>query len=161
MLEAMMPVQNISLMNPYLTEQADIERRRKLYEALQAQSMQPIEQQPTPPGGFAVPIRPTQGLAKIAQALAAAYGQSGAREQSKALGERYTKERADVVSQALKAGEAIPAQPENTDIMQSNQGLDTFDLNPAKAAVPADRTRVYEALAANQSFPDLQNIGIT
>ena len=151
---------NVNLFNPYSQELIEIERRRKLAEALQAQSMQPIEQQPTPAGGFAIPISPMQGLAKIAQALAAAYGQSGAREQSKALGERYTKERADVVSQALKAGEAIPAQPENTDIMQSNQGLDTFDLNPAKAAVPADRARVYEALAANQNFPDLQNIGM-
>ena len=152
-----MPVQNISLMNPYLTEQADIERRRKLYEALQAQSMQPIEQQPTPPGGFAVPIRPTQGLAKIAQALAAAYGQSGAREQSKALGERYSKERADVVSQALKAGEAIPEQPE---IPSPPDEIGGGPGRAAQPAIPANRTRIYEALVANQNFPDLQAIGM-
>ena len=149
---------NVNLFNPYSQELIEIERRRKLAEALQAQSMQPIEQQPTPAGGFATPISPMQGLAKIAQALAAAYGQSGAREQSKALGERYTKERADVVSQALKAGEAIPEQPE---IPLPPDEIGGGPGRAAQPAIPANRTRVYEALAANQNFPDLQNIGIT
>ena len=84
-------VQNMSLTNPYSMEAAEIERRRKLYEALQQQSMEPIQQQPTPAGGFAVPIAPTQGLAKIAQALAAAYGQYKTGESEKALGERKNK----------------------------------------------------------------------
>ena len=153
-------MQNVSLTNPYLTEQMDIERKRRLYEALQAQAMEPLQAQPTPAGGFAVPISGTQGMAKIAQALAAGYGESKLHGESSALAKRYASERANTISQALAAGEATPAQPENTDIMQSNKGLDKFDFNPAKAAVPANRTRVYEALAKNQNFPDLQMAGL-
>lgn len=150
---------NINL-SPYSTEQADIERRRQLMEALQAQSMEPIQQQATPSGGYAVPIAPTQGLAKIAQALAAAYGKSKTEDESKALGEKYGKDRADVVSNALKLMEGTPEQPANTDIMQSNQGLDTFESNPAKPAVPGNRRKAYEALASNDRFPELQNMGL-
>lgn len=150
-----MTTQNVSMTNPYLMEQMAIERRRKLYDALQAQSMEPIEQQPTPPGGFAVPIAPTQGLAKIAQALSAGYGKRKVDEESKALGERYTRERGDVISEALRAGEGTPARPEEV-LPEGVVGPPT----PGRAAVPANQARVYEVLARNQNFPDLQTAGL-
>lgn len=153
-----MPVQNVNL-SPYTTELADAERRRKLLEALQAQSIQPIEQQPTPPGGYAVPIAPTQGLAKIAQALAAAYGQHKIGEESKALGERYGKERSGVVANALRMMEGTPASSEMIMDEQANGGEGAMASINAPA-IPGNRRKAYEALASNERFPDLQNMGL-
>ncbi|MCR4300736.1 MAG: hypothetical protein NUV51_03925 [Sulfuricaulis sp.] len=147
--------QQFSFTGPYSAEYADIERRRKIAEMLQAQSMQPLQASPTPPGGFTVPISPFQGFAKIAQALAASKGMERATGEQKALGERYTRERGDAVSRALEAGQGRPAVPEQW----MSEGEDER-LQPEQAAVPPDRTKVYQALMGSQ-FPDLQTAGMT
>lgn len=96
--------------NPYDEERAAIERRRQMAMALQQQSQQSIENPMA--GGWVVPTQPTQGLAKLAQALLGAYGQRQADTQGKELGEKYRGE----LSKALKEADALTrgqtAQPE-------------------------------------------------
>ena len=70
----------------YGVEQSDIERRRKYAEALQAQSMQPLETQMA--GGWAIPISPTQGLAKALQAYVGKKGQDQAKQQQLELAQK-------------------------------------------------------------------------
>ena len=90
-----MPVNNVSLTSPYAVEQQSIERRRRLAELMQQQSMQ---QQPTEmAGGWAIPQGPLAGVSKLAQALAGAYGMKQADEQSKSLAGRRRQALADAV----------------------------------------------------------------
>src|SRR3990167_5021011 len=101
-----MPVNNVSLTSPYSAEQAAIERRRRMAEALQAQSMQPIESQTA--GGWVVPISPWQGAAKLAQGLFGGLGASRADAQQKALAERLMGERQKTVQEARTAFQGTP-----------------------------------------------------
>ena len=80
----------------YSSEQQDIERRRKMAEALQQQSMQPINNPMS--GGYVTPISWTQGLAKMLQAYGGRKGQDEATERQKALAERSKTEAMDFVS---------------------------------------------------------------
>lgn len=80
----------------YSSEQQDIERRRKMAEALQQQSMQPINNPMS--GGYVTPISWTQGLAKMLQAYGGRKGQDEATERQKALTERSKTEAMDFVS---------------------------------------------------------------
>ena len=127
-----MPVQNVnlSLGNPYSAQLGDIERRRKLLAALEAQSMQPLEAPPTPPGGFTVPISPMQGFAKIAQALAASYGHKKADEESKEVGQRYIADLLKTVERGADLGAGRPAQPEIP------QAADEIGGGPGRPAMP-------------------------
>lgn len=150
-------INQVSFSNPYQVESADIERRRKLAEALQMQAMEPLQAPATPPGGFAVPISPMQGMAKIAQALSAGYGQSRARDDQKALGERYGRDRSEMVSKALEAGQGSPAVPEQ---YSGEPGADEM-FTPAREAVAPDRMKTYQALAANQIDPQMRTFGMT
>ena len=79
-----MAITQTSFSSPYSAEQAAIERQRKLAEALQAQSMQPIEQQTA--GGWVVPTSPLQGLAKVFQGYVSGQSQRAADEKERALG---------------------------------------------------------------------------
>ena len=91
----------------YGTEAADIERRRKYAEMLREQSMQPLEGGMA--GGWAIPISPTQGLAKALQAYAGAKGMQQAKTDQQALGQR----RNQALAQALGAmPQGTPVQPE-------------------------------------------------
>lgn len=88
---------NISLTAPtdFSAEAQAIERRRKLAETLQAQSLQPLESQTA--GGWVVPTSWTQGAAKLAQALAGNYTAGQAESESKDLATR----RSQALAQAL------------------------------------------------------------
>lgn len=79
---------NVSFMGPtdFTAEQADIDRRRKYAEALRQQSMQPLETQTA--GGWAIPISPTQGIAKLLSAYVGKKGETRATEDTKALATR-------------------------------------------------------------------------
>ena len=83
-----MPTINLS---PFTAEQAAIERRRKMAEALQQQAQQPMEL-PTTPG---VQLSPLGGLAKVLQSY------MGARAEQKALAEQKQYE-ADTMSDFAK-----------------------------------------------------------
>ena len=88
-------VSNVSF-SDYSAEQQDIERRRRMAEALQQQSMQPINNPMS--GGYVTPISWTQGLAKMLQAYGGRKGMESATERQKALAERSKTEAMDFVS---------------------------------------------------------------
>lgn len=158
-----MPNVSFQAPNEYSTELADIERRRKMAELLQQQAMEPIHQQPTPAGGFAVPISWTQGLAKALQGYAGQKGLDRASEQQRALGERYTAERGAALSGAMRAGMGTPAQtiqPDPQEAMQSaDQGTPEVGL-VQQAAIPGNRSAMLAQLMGSK-FPDLQQAGMT
>ena len=89
-------VNNISTFTDYGAAQQDIERRRKLAEALQMQAYQPLESQGMA-GGAPIPISPYAGLAKMLNAYVGATGQKRAGEESQALAGR----RQQALSEAL------------------------------------------------------------
>lgn len=120
-------ISNVSF-SPYAAEQGDIERKRALAQALQQQSMQPIENAPS--GGWAVPISPWQGLAKMAQAGTAAYGQRKIAEQQADLGKRYQDDYRSMVARGLKQLQGSPA----TAVSEDASG----NVSPAQAATPGD-----------------------
>ena len=141
--------------SPYAAEQATIERRRKLAELLQQQSMQPIEQQTA--GGRVVPISPFQGIAKMLQAYSAAQGTQRADEQMRALGEKVTGDRASTLAKALQAGRGTPDQ--TVDVS------DPFNQEPTPQTVTVPGTKgspqeMYSMLARSLD-PALQQAGMT
>lgn len=163
-----MPTVNFQAPTEYSVESADIDRRRKMAELLQQQALEPIHQQPTPAGGFAVPISWTQGLAKALQGYAAGRAQDRASEQQKALGERYNTERAAALSAALQAGQGTPAQTVQQPVDTAQEGTGSMDMSGSagpetqpvqKAAVPGSRQAMI-AMLTGSKFPDLQQAGL-
>ena len=96
----------INTFTDYAAEQQDIERRRKMAEMLQAQALQPIEQQTA--GGYVTPISWTQGLAKVLQGGMGAFQGRQATNEASDLAKRYTQERSGVLNDAIRAGSAMP-----------------------------------------------------
>lgn len=156
-----MPNVSFQAPNEYSVEQADIERRRKYAEALQAQSMQAPETQTA--GGWAIKNSPLQGLGRLAQAYAARRGQDRASEEQKALGERYTAEHQKAWADALRAGEGTPARtilPDPQEAEQSaDQGAPTVPT-VQQAAIPPNRAALIAALTGSK-FPDMRQMGMT
>jgi len=101
-------VNNISFGSPYASEQAEIQRRQKLAELMQKQSMEPIQQQQ---GGMFTPrISPLQSLAKVMQGYLGGKGIEEANTRQEALAKRAQQERNDALVKAIQAG-AGSAQP--------------------------------------------------
>lgn len=90
----------------YAADAADIERRRKYAEMLREQSMEPLQTQMA--GGWAVPISPTQGLAKLLQGYQSGQAAKRADEDQKALLGRVQSERGSDMAALLRAMQ--PAQ---------------------------------------------------
>lgn len=139
---------NVSMTVPtdYSAEQLSIERRRKLAEAMQAQSTQPIESQTA--GGWVIPTSPWQGAAKLAQAFGAAYGQHKADESEKSLAAKYRQDLIDTVTNAERARLGTPGSPQPS-----------ADLGggPAQPASPAN-AQLANAMLLNH--PATQPMGL-
>lgn len=99
--------------NDYSVEMADIERRRRLAEALQAQGMAPMGGTEMA-GGWAIKKSPFEGLGKIAQAYAGASQHDEISQRGREIGEKYQSDLADTLMRAQQAGSGtpeVPAQP--------------------------------------------------
>lgn len=145
-----MPVNNVSLTAPtdYTVEAQSIERRRRLAEMLQKQSM---EQQPTEMvSGWAIPQGALGGISKLAQALAGAYGTKQADDRQKALAAQVRGERADTVKRAI---EAMTGTPER---WLGEPGTADEIYRPAVAGNPEAG---YSILAQSQD-PMLAQVGL-
>ena len=122
---------SFTLPSPYQAELAKIADQQRLAEVLQAQSQAPIERFSYK--GIEARTPATAGLAKLLQGFGGAYFQGQAREQEKALGERYKKESSDILREAFKAGEGFAAVPAanvpESNFMPSGSDLIT-DLKP-------------------------------
>ena len=121
---------SFNLPSPYQAELAKIADQQRMAEMLQAQSQAPIERFSYK--GIEARTPATAGLAKLLQGFGGAYFQGQAREQEKALGERYKKESSDILREAFKAGEGSAAVPA-ANVPESNfkpSGSDLTDLTP-------------------------------
>ena len=81
-----MPMQlgQLGGLNDYSLEEAQIERRRKYAEMLQQQAGQPLDPSQSV-GGWAIPISPFAGLAKMLQGYSAGKANSNLDAREKAL----------------------------------------------------------------------------
>ena len=168
---------NFNLPSPYQAEMAKIADQRRMAEMLQAQSQAPTERFSYKGIEARTPF--TAGLAKALQGLSGAYFQKQAREEEKALGERYREQSAGEAKDFLSALRGTPAVPEKAMPQTSfaPSGSDLTDVNvprvpegqinagnvvqpaytvPAVAGVPADRGRAL-ALAMQSINPMLQS----
>ena len=121
---------SFTLPSPYQAELAKIADQQRMAEMLQAQSQAPIERYSYK--GIEARTPATAGLAKLLQGFGGAYFQGQAREEEKALGERYKKESSDILREAFKAGEGSAAVPASN-VPESNfmpSGSDLTDLKP-------------------------------
>jgi len=117
-----MPTINLS---PLTAEQAAIQRRQKMAEALQQQAQQPLEM-PTMAG---VQISPLAGLAKVLQ------GYMGGRAEQQALAEQKQYE-ADTLS----------------DMAKIYRNINEYETIPGTPAVPEQTTTLVEPNIANQNL---------
>jgi len=121
---------SFNLPSPYQAELAKIADQQRMAEMLQAQSQAPIERYGYK--GIEARTPATAGLAKLLQGFGGAYFQGQARQEEKALGERYKKESSDILREAFKAGEGSAAVPASN-VPESNfmpSGSDLTDIAP-------------------------------
>lgn len=156
----MPPVDNVSL-SPYSADFAEIERKRALAQALQAQSMQPIETSAV--NGIPVPISPFQGLAKLLQGYNAGAMQRNARNDQAALYERQQGDRSTDFTNLAKALQGTPATPERFGGSQGGPDADLSGMDstytPATAGTPAGR--IDPAMLGALKTPEVQSTGMS
>lgn len=155
----MPPVDNVSL-SPYSADFAEIERKRALAQALQQQSMQPIEQSSV--NGIPVPISPFQGLAKLLQGYNAGTMQKSAIEQQRALYDRQQADRSADLSTFAKALAGTPGTPEQFGGSQGGPNADLSGMDSTYTpAVPGRRAGVIDPAVVSQlKDPQLQAMAL-
>jgi len=124
---------NFNLPSPYQAELARIADQQRMAEMLQAQSQAPTERYSYKGIEARTPF--TAGLAKALQGFGGAYFQGQAREQEKALGERYKTESSDILRKAFEAGAGTPAVA-GRDISESSFVPSGSDLTDQVPRVP-------------------------
>lgn len=149
-----MPVNPISMTAPtdWSAQLQEIERRRKLAELLQQQSMAPEGQQSV--NGIPVANSWTQGLAKLVQAYMGQKGQTDANTQQRQLGSDYLSSMQDTLSKALQAGSGTPARP---DIPVPSDEAGGGPGMIAQPAIAPDRARMAALLMGH---PATQAMGM-
>jgi hypothetical protein len=139
---------SFNLPSPYQAELAKIADQQRMAEMLQAQSQAPIERYSYK--GIEARTPATAGLAKLLQGFGGAYFQGQAREQEKALGEKYRAEQsadftnlAKMLSAPAVAGSAaVPerlAAPPTTPVDDEGNPMPGISAAPAVPAVAARR----------------------
>ena len=137
---------DINLFTDYGAQSQDIERKRRMAELLQQQSMQPIETQP------GVPISWTQGLAKMLQGYNAGQGMRTATEEQKTLAAKR--------NQAMAAALGGMPAAQTTEMPGSQADTVQFEMPPqTQTTQPTmqDYTKWLGNLA--QVGPDAVSIG--
>ena len=139
---------SFNLPSPYQAELAKIADQQRMAEMLQAQSQAPIERFSYK--GIEARTPATAGLAKLLQGFGGAYFQGQAREQEKALGEKYRADQsADFTSlakmlsaPAVAGSAAVPerlAAPPTTPVDDEGNPMPGMSAAPAVPAVTARR----------------------
>ena len=146
-----MQASNINLMAPneYSVEAQALERRRKLAELMQQQSLEPLQAPPSS-GGWAVPMSPLAPLAKMLQGYAGGRGQTQADERAKALAARIRGDTAGTLERFQQKMMGTPAQ--------TTGELGTVDELNTPAQAP-DMRGAYVELMGSQN-PALQQAAL-
>ncbi len=148
----------------YSSDVVAIERRRKLAEALQAQSLQQTDQPQVAPGGFVPRASPLQGVAKLAQAFAARRQQAKADTEQKALAGKIQTDLSNALISGNHALQGNPAQTINPDPQENQQAADqgtpTVQPRNVPAVAPYSPEAISNAARAYMSNPATQSLGM-
>ena len=136
------------------TEQAQLTRQQQLAQALAQQAQAPLQAQPTPAGGLAVPISKGEIWGKIGQALASAYVTKATADKEKDFNQSKQAKIADALGKydEMRAGKA--AQP--VDIFGTTPDQPTQGTMPA---IPANPRGAALGLIGS-GVPELQQFGM-
>ena len=141
-------------LSPYTAESEAIARRLRMAEALGQKAAQPLDM-PTMPG---VKISPYAGLAKMLESYTAGRDERAAREESKALGEKYQKDISADYGTLLKGVTPTAAVPEGAPTYMPN--VDQRDVaENSRMVMQPERNEMGEIIAAGQ--PGAGNFGVT
>lgn len=151
---------NVSFQAPtdYGADLQAIERRRQYADALRQQSMQPLETQMA--GGWAIPISPTQGLAKALQAFASQRMQKKADEDTKGVSARYNSDLVRVLTEGGKLSAGTPARFQQPDPQEFEQAADQGTQAPSGFNVAAKPGDPMAAAALYMTHPATQQLGM-
>jgi hypothetical protein len=145
-------------LNPYTIEQAAMDRRRKMAESMQQQSILPIEM-PNVPGAK---VSHLQGLAKILQSYVANKNLEKADAEQKAFGEKYQTEKTGQFQDLARLLSA-PAQAPQPAVEPNtfNEGQSTI-TGGGQAAVPARPAGYLPAEALSQfTHPEISQLAMS
>src|SRR3990167_6466848 len=144
---------NVSFADPDADKQLEIQRRLAMSQLLQQQGMEPIQEQKVP-GGWAVPIHPLQGAAKLAQTYVGARAGGRAQELAKQLqGDQQARRGADI-GMLVQALQGRPAQPGG---LSEDAGGNVTPTDPRAAQTPSQG--LQQALPMLQD-PAMQQAGL-
>ena len=141
-------------LSPYTAESEAIARKLRMAEALGQKAAQPLEM-PTMPG---VKISPYAGLAKIFDEYIAGRDERAAREESKALGEKYRADTSADYGALLKGMTPTAAVPEGPSTFTANVDQRDVAENPRMQMMPEID---YEGGIIPAGQPGAGNFGIT
>ena len=139
-------IQQVSFTGPYGPEEQEIERRRRMAEALRRQAETPLDTNRMA-GGWAIPISPLEGLAKLAQEASAGLQDKRAIEMAKALRERQQGDRSADMGALASMLRGEPGGPQDTG------GGDIVQM-PSRAA------GIDPAQLGALRSPEMQNMGM-
>lgn len=153
-----MPTVSFQAPTDYGADLQAIERRRQYAEALRQQSMQPLETQMA--GGWAIPISPTQGLAKALQAFASQRMQKKADEDARGVSKRYNDDLVRVLTQGSQLSAGTPARFQQPDPQEFEQAADQGTPSPSGFNVAAKPGDPMAAAALYMTHPATQQLGM-
>lgn len=135
-------------------QQADLIRQQQLAQALAQQANEPLQQAPTPAGGFAVPVSGWQTLSKVLQQGLSAYANKAVSDKEK----EFNTEKAQKISDALGNWDKIRTGTPN----QSVQVFGTDPDNPTTQTIPGQAPNPRGAAQAllTSGVPELQQLGM-
>src|SRR3990167_1524151 len=148
-------IKQVSFTTPYSAEEVDIERNRRLADALRKQAATPLETNRMV-GRVAIPISPWEGAAKLAQGLSAGYQEEQATKRQKALGDRYRADRSSDMATLAAMLRGAPATSENIIDEQAAGG----EGAPATINAPARPGGIDPAMLGQLRSPEMQQMGM-
>lgn len=137
----------------YSADLSAIERRKKLAEALQAQSFQPIEQAPVGQGQFATPISPWQSAAKLAQAFVGARNATKAEQQQRELSKKAQSDYQTMVNTGMRQLYGTPEKTIQPDPQENQQAADQGTPEVSAKTIPAQAPNPAAALGTFGAHP--------
>lgn len=154
---------NVSSVNTFLpsndwqVEQKAIERRRRLAETLQQQSMAPLETNQMA-GGYVIPTSPFAALAKLLQGYTAGKMQDESDTKEKDIASKAQQQRASEFAAALQARDGTPATSETIMDEQANGGEGQIAQINAPG-IAGSKSAMYARLLRSPD-PSLQQMGM-
>jgi hypothetical protein len=151
-----MNIQPVSMTAPtdWGAEQKSIERRRKMAELLQQQSLQPTDAGQMVSGIY-VQKSPVQGLARMLQAYSARKGMEKTDDDERALARRYQGDLVRVLQEGGRLSTGAPERPQQVDPQEIEQMADQgspMPMHPATAPDPNAAAAMYMTHPATQGL---------